>query len=542
MAISLGAEADAEADEQTLRAARLPADGPTLLTVFRKRTPDADSQARIKALIARLGSDSFSERQTASEQLAERGVEAAGLLRKATRHADLEIRWRARDALAVIEQNELSADALIAALHVLARLKPPRLAVTLLNYLPHAADADVVETVSATLAAAALRDGNADPELVRAVAAESPIQRGVAGAALCLGGCRKQFPAVRRLLRDADPQVRCRVGLALLEARDKAAVPVLIELLGVLPIGEGERIESMLLQIAGDSSPKGQLDEKETRAKYRDAWSAWWKSHGDGLDLAKVELAPSWRGYILAVCFGIGRARGRSGTVVEFDAHGRTRWQLRGLIYPVDAQVLDERRVLVTEYSACQVTERNLNGDILRRINVPDSPLEARRLSNGNTLITTSNRVFEMDREDKVVWNTDGNGRGTIVAACPLPGGQVGICHASGGFVRLDRQGKPVSSFRVGRLFRPIATHIQGLPNGHVLVPLYYDNKVVEYDEKGTEVWSASYARPTSAQRLPNGRTLVAGYAGNVIVELDKDGREVKRQQCDGRLMSVRGR
>jgi hypothetical protein len=537
------ADPDDEADEETLRAAQLPVDGAGLLSVFRKRTPDADSQKRLKTLIARLGSDSFSQREEASKELAKSGVEAAGLVRNATHHTDLEIRRRSRDALAVIEKNELSADVLIAALHVLGRRKPPRLAESLLDYVPHAPDADVIEALGGTLASAARHDGGVDPVLVRAMTDKSPIKRGVAGSALCRGGCRDQLAAVRRLLRDADRHVRCRVGLALLEARDKSAVPVLIELLAEIPDAEAERIESMLLQVAGDSAPKGQLDEEGTRGKYRDAWAEWWKTNGDKIDLVKVELSPHWRGYTLAVCFGIGRGRGRIGSIVEFDARGRKRWQMQGLVYPVDAQVLDQRRVLVAEYSACQVTERNLKGDILRCINVADRPLEARRLSNGNTLITTSNRVFEVDREGKSVWTTDdGNGRGAIAAACPLRGGQVGICYGSGEFVRLDRRGKELSSFRVGRLFRPIATHIQGLANGHVLVPSYYDDKVAEFDENGREVWSASCRGPTSVQRLPNGRTLVASWSSNVIVELDKDGREVKSRNCDGRLMGVRGR
>ena len=544
---SAAVETDAEADEETLRMAKLPADGPSLLLLFRKRTPDADSQARIKTLIAQLGSDSFSEREEASEELAAGGVAAVGLLRAATKHDDLEVRWRARDALAVVEQNDLSSDVLMAALRVLGRRKPPLLTKVLLDYAPHAADADITEELCLALASAV--GGDADPQLVQALTDKLPIKRAIAGAALSRGGCRKQFPAVRRLLRDPDLLVRCRVALALLEARDKSAVPVLIELLADLPLAEAEHVESMLLQLAADSAPKGSLDDRQdtgptARGKYRDAWAEWWKQHGEGLDLAKVELAPHWRGYTLAVCMTTMRGRGirSAGCILEFDALGRTRWQMKGLTYPVDAQVINEKRVLVTEYRAGQVTERNHDGDVLRRINVPDLPLEARRLPNGNTLITTQNRVFEVDRNDKEVWTTNGNRAGIIVSSCQLRGGEIGICYQSGDFVRMDRSGKILDSFHVGRLFRSYGLHIQGLPNGHVLVPLYYDNKVVEFDKSGREVWSASYARPISVQRLPNGRTLVASYGSNLFAELDKNGREVKSQRCEAPLMSVRGR
>ncbi len=537
-----GMQADTDAEEDVLRQVGLPADGPALLTLFRKRTPDADAQARIQSLIEQLGSDSFSEREDASEELAGYGVAAVGLLRAATQNADLEIRRRARDALAIIEKNDLSSEVLIAALRVLAHRRPARMAEVLLDYAPHAADTEITEELCQALALAALVDRrDADPRLVQALNDKSPIKRAIAASALCAGGCRTQFPVVRRLLREPDPQVRRRVALALLEARDKAAVPVLIDLLAELPPAEAEQVESMLSQVAGDTAPKGSLDA--ARGKDRDAWTAWWKQHEGVIDLEKIELSLHWRGHTLAVCMTAFRGRGaRFGSVLELDAHGRTRWQIKGLSYPVDAQVIDERRVLVTEYRVAQVTERNHNGDVLRRISVPELPLEARRLPNGNTLITTSNRVIEVDRNDKEVWATNGTRFDTIAAACSFRGGDVGICYRSGEFVRVDRKGKALLSFRVGGPLRPNATHIQSLPNGHILVPLFYNNKVVEFDENGREAWSASYTQPVCAQRLPNGRTLVVGYGNSFFVELDKKGREVKNQRCDVPLMSVSGR
>jgi hypothetical protein len=532
----LQAETDAKADEETLHRAGLPTEESSLLALFRKRTPDADSQARIQALIAQLGSDSFAEREEASAELVTYGVAAVGLLRKAAHHADLEIRRRAKDALGLIEQNDLATDVLIAALHVLGRRKPAQLAEVLLDYAPHAVDVDLTEELCLTLASA-----GADPRLVQALTDKSPIKRAIAGAVLARRGCHKQLSAVRRLLHDADAQVRCRVALALVEARDKAAVPVLIDLLAELPIIEAEHVESMLLQLAGDTAPKGTLD---SRSKYRAAWAEWWKQHGDSLDLAKIKLAPNWRGYVLAVCMTTMRGRGvrTNGCLLELDALGRLRWQIKDLSWPVDAQVLDEKRVLVTEYRLCQVTERNHDGDVLRRFNVPDLPLAARRLPNGNTLITTQSRVFEVDRDNKEVLTICTNGLSRFVTACPLPGGEIGICCRNGEFVRLDRNGKMLTSFRVGRLFRPYGMHIQGLPNGNILVPLYYDNKIVEFTKDGREVWSASYPQPMCAQRLPNGRTLVASYGNTYFAELDKNGHEVRRRNCDAPLLNVRGR
>ncbi len=282
---AVGAEADTEAEEDMLRAAHLPTDRTRFIdscSASARRMPNRS--ANIETLIAQLGSNSFPLREEASEELADSGVAAAGLLRQATRHADLEIRWRARRALSLIEPSDLSADVLIAALRVLARRKPARMAEVLLDYAPHAVNADVAEELCLTLTSATVRDGKADPILVRALTDKTSIKRGASGAALCRAGCRQQLSAVRRLLRDPDPHVRRRVALALLEARDKAAVPVLIELLAVLPRGETGSIESVLLQLAGDTPPKDPLDDRRDavptdaeRVKYRDAWANWWE-------------------------------------------------------------------------------------------------------------------------------------------------------------------------------------------------------------------------------------------------------------------------
>jgi hypothetical protein len=539
-----GAGTEPDSDEATLRAAHVSVQGRWLLELFRQRVPDAKTQARVQKWIEQLGSYSFPEREEASAQLEACGVAAIGLLRRAAHHRDLEIRKRARQALLVLEPKDLSAEVLMAALRLLAVRKPGGLTETLLDYAPHCDDNDVSEEVSRTLAAAARRDSETDL-LVQALKDASPRKRAVAASALCRADGRARFPAVRRLLDDRNVEVRRRVALALLEARDKTAVPVLIDLLGRVSYAEAEPIESLLLQLAGDAPPKGSLESEAERGKYRDAWAEWWKERGAKLDLAKIELTPRWHGYTLAVCFTNLRGRGiarSSGNIIEYDAQGHSRWQMSDLQRPVDAQVLGENRILVTEYIPGQVTERNRNGEVLRRFNITDNPLEARRLPNGHTLITTRSRVVELDRDDKEVWTTNSNAGDTIVSACPMRGGEIGICYRSGDFVRQDRDGKVLASFRVGRMFRLYGTHIQALSNGHILVPLHYENKVVEFDKTGREVWSASYARPASAQRLPNGRTLVASYAGGVYAELDKEGREVKRQRCDGLIMSVRGR
>ncbi|HEY7308470.1 MAG TPA: HEAT repeat domain-containing protein [Gemmataceae bacterium] len=535
-----GAEPESAEDEEVVRAAHVSTERSALLTFFRARTLDEEAEAEIEALIAQLGSESFRVRERATAKLAAGSAAAAALLRQATRHTDEEIRWRAREALTAIERREVPPDVAAPAVRLLGRRPSAETTEVLLAYAPFAAQDEITDAVCLALTSAARHDEESQALLADALDDEHPARRGVAGSALCRAGCREQLVAVRRLLRDPDPLVRQRVASALLEGGEKSAVPVLIALLGELPHEEASQAESLLMRLAGEDAPSGDLDDKAARRAYRDAWLDWWRRRGDGLKLGNIDLSRRWWDRTLIVTF---LRRPRAACIVELNARGRTRWSIANLQSPTDARAIDERRVLIAEYALGQVTERNHKGEILRQIAVPDRPLEARRLSNGNTFIVTPLRVVEVDRNGKEIWGITPNPpRGMISAACPLRGGQVAICYGTGELVRLDRAGKVLNSTRIARAFRPSAVHMEALPNGHVLVPLYYESKVGEYDSEGKEVWSASFPRPTSVQRLPNGHTLVGGYTDNVLVEIDSKGREVKRQNCEGRVLSAHRR
>jgi hypothetical protein len=537
LSISASAEEPESADdERALRAAHLPIDGPGLLAFFHKRTPTEETRSQIEALIEQLGSESFSEREQASAELVVIGSAAAAMLRQAARDPDLEVRWRARQALADI-QRRFDPELLACAARMLARRNPEGAVAGLLDYLPFAEEAWIADEVSRALALAARRDGEADPILVRALSDRDPVKRGAAGVALA--GCREQRPAVQRLLSDANSSVLQRVATALLEARDRTAVPVLIALLTELPSGEAERVEEMLLVLAAGHAPTGDLDGDDAeRRRYREAWSAWWTRHGDTLDLARVEGLSRPLGHTLVVQLDL---PGTDGTLVEFDARGRTRWQIKDLQYPLDAQALDARRVLVAEYNARRVSERNHKGEILWQVTLSGSPISARRLPSGNTFIATRARIYEVDRTGAEVWTLD-HSFSLIVAAAPLPDGSVAVVSQMGEYKRLDRSGKVLNSFRVGRIVRSIGTQIDVLPNGHVLIPFYTGNAVVEYNADGKAVWSAQAFRPTCVQRLRNGHTLIASRMANLLLEVDRYGKEVVCQRCDGRPVCVRRR
>lgn len=99
------------------------------------------------------------------------------------------------------------------------------------------------------------------------------------------------------------------------------------------------------------------------------------------------------------------------------------------------------------------------------------------------------------------------------------------LVNNQGTLFRLDATGKELKSFQVC----PVALGgLEALSNGHVLLALYNNGMVAEFDAEGKKVWEARMQQPASAVRLPNGNTLVACSFGNQqVVELDRSGNVV---------------
>jgi hypothetical protein len=525
LAASLGATEE-KADERMLREANIATDGLGLLKFFRQRTVDSSDEDRIHALIRQMGDDSFEVREQASAQLIAIGARARTLLRQAVNDPDIEIVRRAEECLRQIEHGATSS-VVAAAVRVLVQRKPAGAAAVLLTYLPFAEDESVAEEVRLALGSLAIPEGKPDPVLLAALTDRSPVKRMAAGVALCRA--RLLTAEVRKLLQDPDLQVRLRVGLALAAARDKEAIPVLIALLGEASSQETYLVEELLYRLAGDKPPIEDLGSNPAaRRRYREAWQKWWKEHGAAIDLAKLEEATRQLGYTLVLLLDQGRA-------IDLDAANRPRWQIEGLNFPLDIQMLPDERVLVAEHNGHRVTERNKKGEVLweKQIN---EPLAAQRLDNGNTFIASKSQLVEVDKTGREVWSYTRPGGETIMKAQKLPNGDVGIITQQGitRYVRLDKTGKEVRSFGVD--VRTSGGRIEVLPNGHVIVPEMGNNRVVEHDGEGRVVWEATVEQPIAAVRLSNGHTMVTSMTANRAVELDRQGKVVWEYKHDTRV------
>jgi hypothetical protein len=509
------------ADAQTLKAAGIAADGPSLLDYFRQQTLTTGAQERAQALVRSLGDDSFRLRENASTALVELGAAAVPLLRQALQDPDIEIVRRAEECLHRMKDRSASEVPAAAAREV-ARRKPPGAAAVLLAYLPFAPNAAVSQEVREALAAVTSRDGKPEAALVAALADPVAPRRAAAAEALCRAGVAGQRTAVRRLLRDPDPAVRLPVAMALTARGDKDAVPVLIDLLALAPRPEAYQVVDLLFRLAGDQAPEVGLGEDEDgRQRCRQAWASWWDGHRAEADLGRLACPPRLRGYTLAIIMDqLGESPGR---VVEFGPDGKPRWEIKGLQFPLDAQVLGDDRVLVAENTANRVTERDTHGRVVWEKAVT-APIMAQRLPNGNTFIASNHQLLEVDRDGKEVFSHAVPNE-MIMKAAKLRTGEIALVSFNHRFVRMDAGGKELQSF-------PAFIDLWGgrldvLPNGHVLVPECNNNRVVEYNTDGEVAWEARVESPVAAVRLPDGHTLVTCMNKDRGVELDRNGREV---------------
>jgi hypothetical protein len=515
--------ADPAADEKILQDAGVALDDAGLLRFFRTRTPNEE---QIRALIRQLGDDSFEVREQASKELTALGPVAESYLREAIKSGDAEVVRRAEECLKNIGKGP-SARVIAAAARLLTRRKPAGAAEVLLDYLPRVEGEATEAEVRLALAALAIRDGKPEPVLIQALADKVPGKRAAAAAALVQAGAREPLPAVRKLLQDPEPSVRLHAGLALAGLKEKEAIPVLIDLLPVLSPAQIYPIEDLLYRLADDKAPDVVAGTTaESRKKHHEAWRSWWQQEGGKIDLARLDEAKKFQGYTMVVLLD-------AGSILEVDSENKVRWRVNDLAFPLDAQLLPGERVLVAEFRGGRVTERTRKGEVIWQKLVQE-PLVAQRLANGNTFIGTRYQLLEVDRNGKQLFSYMRPQGDQIMKAQKQPDGSIGLVTDAGLFVRLDREGKELSRFRVD--VRTSGGRIDLLPGGRVLVPLKDQNRVVEYDAEGTVVWEASFPEPVAAVRLANGNTMITGYQSQRAVEVDRSGKTVYEYKTDARV------
>ncbi len=509
---------DVQAAEEALKAAKLGSDGPALLALFRQRTPTAERQKQIEALVRQLGDDDFEVREKAVAGLLKEGVIVLPFLRTAGRHPDAEVRQRAAECAEKIAATAPTDDVLRAALLLLANRKPEGAAETLLAVLPALAP-ELEDDAETALAMLAVRAGKADPVLVAALTDPEVRRRASAAAALCRAKVVEHRPAALKLLRDTNPIARRKAALALAETGERDAVAVLIDLLAVLPLEQGRRIEERLTRLAGERSPPPPLTDEE-RAMWRDAWAAWWKEHGAGVELSRLSEGPRLLGLTLVIIFG------GSVSVAELGPDNKERWRINNLNNATYAEVISGSRVLIAEYGANRVIECDFAGKVLRDWQV-QLPLLCQRLANGNTFVVAEHQLVEFDPAGKQVFEV----RMDLRSGRKHADGQIGVVNRENQFKQLDAAGKELKSYPVTIGIGNWQGGVYCLPGGRVLIS--QTDKVVEYGPDGKVAWEGKVERPSCVTRIANGNTLAVSGHKQTIYEFDRKGKELKQLKVD---------
>jgi hypothetical protein len=529
-----------------VRANGLKGEGPDLLQYFHEKTLKAPDPKEVAALVTKLGDDDFAAREDAFAKLITLGGSALAALKDGESSSDLEVRKRVADLRARLDAKAEPA-LQAAAARVVARLKPAGAADKLIAFVPFASDPHVVDQICKALGAVAIRDGKIEPILVKSLTDDVPIKRAAAGEALARAGAKEEFGNVKKLLKDPEVSVRFRVCMAMVSSQDKEIVPALVDLLGDLPPEQAWRAEEALFLLAGDKGPKVRLGTDATSRKAcRDAWAKWYADNEKTIDMTKLASGSLFRNYTMIAQFNNrigGPNPGNVGEIVEIDENKNVRWKITiPNVYPVDAQVIDGgNRVLVAEYQANRITERDLKGEVKWEFNCNGPPLQVQRMPNGNTFVAMQGRLFEIDRDKNSVWSYQ-RPANDIVRARMLPGGEVAFITNNGSYTRMDGRTQGVKQQCTVPAVAMLYGTMDVLPNGNVLVPHYNSSRVAEYTPAGVQVGGIiQVAWPSSVVRLPSGNNLIASYQQRKVFEFNGD-QKVWEYQADGIVFVARRR
>src|SRR5262245_29785280 len=213
--LAVATAAEPPSDEQLLKQAQIPTDGPGLVAYFRQRTVAGDDRQRIESLIERLGDPVYAVRERATAELIACGLPAVTLLRRAAAaQEDVEVVRRAERCLSAIERVPSAAPASAGA-RTLAQRKPDGAGGALLAYLPLADDESVADDVRDALATLALAGDKPEPLLVQALNDPQPLRRAAAAEALIRTRRPEIVATARSVLKDRNLDVRLRAALAL---------------------------------------------------------------------------------------------------------------------------------------------------------------------------------------------------------------------------------------------------------------------------------------------------------------------------------------
>ncbi|GEM_PF-1377999 len=228
--------------------------------------------------------------------------------------------------------------------------------------------------------------------------------------------------------------------------------------------------------------------------------------------------------------------------VYEVDNEGKEVWALPlDLFGPVDAELLPNGNLLITEQEDNAVREYDRDGEEVWSFGDLDTPRDADILRSGNILITDTknNRVIEVDRKKRILWTFGRkearDSRFKPYDADRLPNGNTLIADFGGSRIL---EVAPDGSIVWEQKNLPFCYDADRLPNGDTLVTLHKTGKgpstgkILEFNPNHQIVWQLTRLKnPSDADRLPDGTTMVCEVSGVSIY--GRQGKLLSRFETD---------
>jgi hypothetical protein len=196
----------------------------------------------------------------------------------------------------------------------------------------------------------------------------------------------------------------------------------------------------------------------------------------------------------------------------------------------MDAQVLPNGRVLVAEAVSRTVREFDLKGEIKWEKKLDVEPNGCRRLANGNTLVSTVDRVMEFASDGSEVYSfKHGMGVKGSNAIRKYRNDHV-LVATDGDISEMDTAGKHVRAIELP--LPSTLVDVQTLPGDRFLAADSRNGKVLEVDAAGKVLWEAKVPGVCGVARTPGGGTLAT--TNHKVIELNREGQVVWEKATDG--------
>lgn len=477
--------------------------------------PSTQERELLAKLVAELGHESYTQRETASRQLLRRPTGVIPILEEATRSPDFEIRWRAKQ---ILEHTERESRRLLEAVFTtMQKEKLTGLCQPLFRAIPLCKDDYLrIQLGRALIATSQETD---IPFLTEQLRSTDAYQR--VAAISTLGKLHPKSAAERslNLLGDESQLVQLAALRILADQGRRESLPHLIRLLESPETPVRTDSIRILRSFTGQQFGFTVYEPAEKRAASVEQWKKWLTENGMTAELkfplgeVTIDLGR------LLVC-DMGQQK-----VIEYDSAGVKTWEKQVGQAPWGCFGMANGHRIAASYQDRTVVEFDEAGNEVWRMNdLPGGAMGVQRLDNGNTLLAIPDamQVIEVSPDKKIVWKAALDGRPTY--ARRLEDGRTLVSlqqHQK--VVEVDEGGKVAWELAIGGM----SFSADRTPSGTTLICDLRTGEVREYDRAGTVVFKkAGFSNPYTVQRLASGNTLVVDRTG--VKELDPQGTVVK--------------